>query len=135
MNESTETPPTAGEKRPREPFLHEDTGGLLVVAITLGLLVGGIFAVLWIADVTNYQSTWQWWLGAYLIVGLVIGALGTLVLFCGLWLWCVQEGRFWGFAIGWVPSGFVAMVGGLLLVFLWLPAFLCWRWFDEWRYG
>lgn len=98
------------------------------LAITLGLtalvivLIAGVAGMIWFRD--HVEWTWGWWLDAYLLIGAVLGAIGTLVAFIAAWIWCVSEARFWGFLLGWLPSAFAAALLGLVLLFLWGPALL-----------
>ena len=82
----------------------------------------GVWAVFKIGRLVSYESTWEWWIGAYLVVGAILGSLGALLIFGVAWMWCVEEGRFWGFAIGWAPSAILAFIGWWVLFVLWLPA-------------
>lgn len=102
--------------------------GIAVGLATLAAVVGG---VIWIGDATDYEPTWQWFGGAYLVIGLVLAVLGGLVVFGLAWAWSVQAGGFWGFAIGWAPSALLGWIVGLLLIPLWLPALLVIGWLRE----
>lgn len=105
--------------------------GIAVAIATVAALFG---AVIWIGDATNYEPTWQWGAGAYLVLGLIVGALGGLTVFGLAWAWSVQAGGFWGFAIGWAPSALLGWIVGLLLIVLWLPAALFGAWWFEHRF-
>lgn len=102
--------------------------GIAVAIATLSAVVG---VIIWIGDATNYAPTWQWFLGAYLLIGLVLGALGGLAAFGLGWAWSVSVGGFWGFAIGWAPSALLGWIMGLLLIALWLPLLIV----GGWLYG
>ena len=120
----------------REPFLGKsaaDVGqSLLTIAITIAILVAIVVAVAWVGTALDYEPTWDWWSGAYLIVGIVSGALAGLAAFAGGWLWSVQTGKFWGFAIGWAPSSLLGFIVFLAMMFLWLPAAaIAWWWFQR----
>lgn len=95
---------------------------VLAPAAAAAVLFGGFAIVMWVGDQFAYEPTWEWWLSAYLVVGAVLGAIGALFGFIGAWVWCVYEGRFWGFALGWFPAGIAAGLFGILLLFLWGPA-------------
>lgn len=93
--------------------------GMGLVAVLGGAAIQGLG---WLRDAVAYESSWSWWGGAYLLAGAVLGFLAGLVAFCGLWFWSASEGRFWGFAIGWIPSAIAAMVLCAVMGFLWAPA-------------
>lgn len=76
----------------------------------------------WLGEAVAYESTWSWWGGAYLLAGLVLGLLAGFIAFCWLWFWSASEGRFWGFAIGWIPSAIAGSVLCAVTIFLWGPA-------------
>lgn len=85
------------------------------------VLVVALFGVAWLRNNWGVLLNWEWWVSAYLVIGLVVGAAGGLLAFSLAWLWSVTEGRFWGFLLGWIPSGLLGGIVGLLLVPLWLP--------------
>ena len=58
----------------------------------------------------------------YARVGYVIGGIVGLLLFVGLWIYCIATyGFLSGVGLGWLPAAIVAVIIGLLLRFLWGP--------------
>jgi hypothetical protein len=96
---------------------------VFLVFVAGTLLIQGVG---WAGDALAYEASWSWWWNAYLMVGCVLGVIAAIVAFCWLWFWSVTEGRFWGFAIGWIPSGIAAAVLLVATIFLWGIAVLAW---------
>jgi hypothetical protein len=89
-----------------------------------GLIWLGQKALDWFVRVSAYEASWSWWIGAYIVVGVVLGAVVCVATFLGAWIWSVTQKGFWGFAVGWLPSGLLAGLLGLLTVPFWGLAIL-----------
>lgn len=56
----------------------------------------------------------------YLKVGKVLGILAAVVTFLGAWGYCAATyGFLFGFGLGWLPAGILAVIVGFAVAFLW----------------
>lgn len=63
--------------------------------------------------------------GWYTGVGGVLGVLAGILTFFGCWIYCIASfGFILGLGLGWIPSGFIALIVGGVVTFLWLPGIL-----------
>jgi hypothetical protein len=62
---------------------------------------------------------WEQVAPLYLITGGIVGGLGALVAFFGVWIFGANQFGTWAFILGWVPGGVMAFVLFWLLVALW----------------
>ena len=59
----------------------------------------------------------------YLKIGVASGFIVGGLTFFGCWLYAIQSwGWFLGIAFGWLPSAIIAVIVGVLSIFLWGPA-------------
>jgi len=110
--------------------LKEDASevvGLVFGLVVIGFLLAG---AAWLAPMVGewlaFEPTWQWWLGAYLIVGLFVASISSLVIFAVSWWWSADTWGAFCFVFGWLPAGILAAIAWPLIVFLWGPALLAW---------
>jgi hypothetical protein len=60
--------------------------------------------------------------GYYLVIGGILGALIGTVTFIGVYIYCIASyGFLFGFGLGWIPSGIVALIVSQVVRFLWGP--------------
>jgi len=60
--------------------------------------------------------------GYYLRIGGILGALIGTVTFIGAYIYCIASyGFLFGFGLGWIPSGIVALIVSQVVRFLWGP--------------
>jgi hypothetical protein len=60
--------------------------------------------------------------GYYLVIGDILGALIGFATFLGAYIYCISEyGFLFGFGLGWIPSGLLAVIVGQVARFLWGP--------------
>jgi hypothetical protein len=117
-----------GEPRSRTEEAIEIGGWTLGLIVVVSLFAGGIWLLQSAAVWFNYEPTWQWWLGAYLVVGLIIASLSSLAIFVGSWWWSADK---WGgicFVLGWLPASIMAVIAWPFIVFLWAPIIFVWYW-------
>ena len=55
----------------------------------------------------------------YLMTGAILGGIGALIAFFGVWIFGANQFGTWAFILGWVPGSIVAIVGFWLLMALW----------------
>ena len=95
--------------------------GVIATVTVIVLFLAANRFLEWFVEVVEYESTWQWWLSAYLIIGLLVAALSAFVGFFVIWWMAAKK---WGgvaFVFGWLPASILAVLGGFLLIFLWAP--------------
>lgn len=95
--------------------------GISAVAGVCLVVLAAVAGATWLRSAVHFEWSWEWWLGAYVVVGLIAAVLGALGTFGGLWYWATSRYALGGFVLGWVPSGVAAVVAFFVLVFLWLP--------------
>ena len=60
--------------------------------------------------------------GWYLKIGTGMGWVAALLTFLGAWSYCaITYGFLFGFGLGWLPAGILAVIVGWLARFLWGP--------------
>jgi hypothetical protein len=60
--------------------------------------------------------------GYYQVIGGILGALIGFVTFAGAYIYCISEyGFLFGFGLGWIPSGLLAVIVGQAVRFLCAP--------------
>jgi hypothetical protein len=70
-------------------------------------------------DTNSRRGNWQ----PYLEIGYKLAWIVGAVTFGGAYIYCVVTyGFLLGMGLGWLPSGILAFIVGVLTVFLWLPA-------------
>lgn len=100
-------------------------GGLTIVyAVVVAIFVAIFFAVVWMGDLIAYEPTFEWWFGAYGIVGAIIATLIALVAFFGVWYEASLKWGAFAFIMGWLPSGILAFISWWLVLALWGPALI-----------
>ena len=68
----------------------------------------------------------------YLVISIVIGAVGALGIFAATWFFGADQFGVWAFLFGWLPAAILAFVGFYLVGLLWPIAvgWLIWRWVE-----
>lgn len=65
----------------------------------------------------------------YVAFGWLLGSLAGVATFLGGWVYCtVTYGFLFGFGLGWLPSGLLAIVVAGTITFLWLPIIVVVAW-------
>jgi hypothetical protein len=119
-------PPETFWTRPWGVIIPQVLGIGAVYAAIVGALVVAALSGSWLFGAIEISWSWEWWLGAYLVVGAIVGLLSAIAIFGGLWWWAANKYAFPGFCMGWLPSGIAGWVAGWLMVGLWGPVLLAW---------
>lgn len=96
------------------------------LAICAGLVAVAAWVVPAVGDWLSYESTWEWWITAYFVAGMIIASLAGLAVFAATWWWSAER---WGgvcFVFGWLPAGIITALSWPLIVCLWGPALIIW---------